>query len=151
MPAPPPTSTTGRRASAERAAIAPRLEEPWLAGDLESRVIGHAVQHLVPREVDEVRARRLAQIDKVEREVQARLKRGIYYWDRRAQDLKVQERAGKQPRMNSQHAAARAEELADRLQRRLAELARERDISALPPLVLAGALIVPLAYCRSSA
>ena len=129
---------------AEREAIAPRLEEPWLAGDLESRVIGHAVQHLVPREVDEVRARRLAQIDKVEREVQARLKRGIYYWDRRAQDLKVQERAGKQPRMNSQHAAARAEELADRLQRRLAELARERDIAALPPLVIAGALIVPI-------
>ena len=80
---------------AERAAIAPRLEEPWLAGDLESRVIGHAVQHLVPREVEEVRARRLAQIDKVEREVQARLKREINYWDRRAEVLKDQERAGK--------------------------------------------------------
>ena len=128
----------------EREAILPRLEEPWLTGDLESRVIGHAVQHLVPREVDEVRARRLAQIDKVEREVQARLKREINYWDHRAEVLKDQERAGRQPRMNSQRAAARAEELADRLQRRLAELARERDIAALPPLVIAGALIVPI-------
>ena len=96
-------------------------------------MIGHAVQHLVPREVEEVRARRLAQIDKVEREVQARLKREINYWDHRAEVLKDQERAGKQPRMNPQRAAARAEELADRLQRRLAELARERDIAALPP------------------
>ena len=46
--------------------------------------------------------------------------------------------------MNPQRAAARAEELADRLQRRMAELARERDIAALPPVVLAGALIVPV-------
>jgi hypothetical protein len=45
--------------------------------------------------------------------------------------------------MNPQRAAARAEELADRLQRRLAEVAKERDIAALPPIVLAGALIVP--------
>ncbi len=133
---------------AERAATLPRLEEPWLAGDLESRVIGHAVQHLVPREVDEVRARCLTQINKVEREVQARLKREINYWDHRAEVLKDQERAGKQPRMNPQRAATRAEELADRLQRRMAELARERDISALPPVVIAGALVVPIGLLR---
>ena len=50
--------------------------------------------------------------------------------------------------MNPQRAAARAEELADRLQRRLAELARERDIAALPPLVIAGALIVPIGFLQ---
>jgi hypothetical protein len=62
-----------RSASAtEREAIAPRLGDPWLAGEIESRAIGHAVQHLVPRELEAVRARRLPQIDKVEREVQAR-------------------------------------------------------------------------------
>jgi hypothetical protein len=111
-------------------------------------VIGHAVQHLVPRELDEVRARRFTQIDKVEREVQARLKREIVYWDHRAEVLKDQERSGKQPRMNPQRAAARAEELSERLRRRLAELARERDISALPPVVLAGALVVPVGLLR---
>jgi hypothetical protein len=89
-------------------------------------------------------ARRLPLIDKIEREVQARLKREMNYWDHRAQALKDQERARKQPRMNPARAQARADELADRMQRRMAELAAERDISALPPVVLAGALVVPL-------
>jgi hypothetical protein len=133
---------------AERDAIAPRLEDPWLAEEFESRAIGHAVQHLVPRELDEVRARRLPLIDKIEREVQARLKREMNYWDHRAQVLKDQERAGKQPRMNPARAQARADELADRLQRRMAELAKEHDISALPPVVLAGALVVPIGLLR---
>lgn len=34
----------------------------------------------------------------------ARLKRAIFYCDRRAEDLKAQKRAGKQPRMNPQRA-----------------------------------------------
>jgi hypothetical protein len=138
-----------RPASApEREAIAPRLADPWLVEDSGSRAIGHAVQHLVPRELAEVRARRLPQIDKIEREVQARLKREMNYWDHRAQVLKDQERAGKQPRMNPARAQARADELADRMQRRMAELAKERDISALPPVVLAGTLVVPLGLLR---
>jgi hypothetical protein len=70
------------------------------------------------------------------------------YWDHRAQVLKDQERAGKQPRMNPARAQARADELADRMQRRMAELAKERDISALPPVLLAGALVVPLGLLR---
>jgi hypothetical protein len=129
---------------AEREAIAPRLDDPWLVEEFEGRAVGHAVQHLVPRELGEVRARRLPLIDKIEREVQARLKREMNYWDHRAQVLKDQERAGKQPRMNPARAQARADELADRLQRRMAELAKERDISALPPVVRAGALVVPI-------
>jgi hypothetical protein len=138
-----------RPASApERDAIAPTLNEPWLAEQLESRVIGHAVQHLVPRELDEVRARRLPQIDKIEREVQARLQREINYWDHRAEVLKDQERAGKQPRMNPARAQARADELSDRLKRRMAELEQEREISALPPVLLAGALVVSIGLLR---
>jgi hypothetical protein len=134
---------------AEREAISARLDEPWLAGDLESRSTGHAVQHSVPRELEAVRRHRLAHIAKVEREVEARLKREILHWDHRAEVLKDQERAGKQPRMNPQRAAQRAEKLTQRLERRLAELARERDISALPPVVLGGALVVPIGLLRT--
>jgi hypothetical protein len=105
--------------------------------------MAHAIRSVVPRHVEEVRARRLPEIDKVEREVTARLKRGFYYWDRRAQDLKAQERAGKRTRLSAGQAEARANDLADRLQRRLAELARERDISALPPQLRGGAIVVP--------
>jgi hypothetical protein len=96
-----------------------------------------------------VRARRLPEIAKVETEVQARLKREIIYWDNRAEDLHAQERAGKPAgRLNVGQATARAQDLADRLERRLAELNRERDISALPPVVHGGSLVVPAGLLR---
>jgi superfamily II DNA or RNA helicase len=127
----------------ERSLIASHLESRWLANGIENRIIAHAIQHVIPRHVEEVRTRRLPEIDKVEHEVTVRLKKEINYWDHRAQDLKAQEHAGKQTRLNSANAEARANDLADRLQRRLAALAHERDISALPPVIRGGAIIVP--------
>ncbi len=58
-------------------------------------------------------------------------------------DLKAQERAGKKTRLSSANTEARANDLSDRLQRRLADLTRERDISALPPVIRGGAIVVP--------
>ena len=127
----------------ERTLIAQALEAPWLSAGLEEQVIGHAIASIVPRHVEEVRARRLPAIDKVEREVSARLKKEINYWDHRAEELKSKESAGRRTRLSAGQAAARANDLADRLQRRLAQLARERDISALPPQVCGGAIIAP--------
>ena len=43
----------------------------------------------------ETRERRLAEIDRVEGEVRARLKREINYWDGRAEELALKEQAGK--------------------------------------------------------
>ncbi len=120
------------------------LRAEWLSGDLEGKVMAHAITSLVPAHVEEVKSRRLAEIEKVETEVTARLKREIVYWDNRAEVLKLQERAGKAGgRLNAAQAAGRANELADRLERRLAELQREREISALPPAARGGALVVP--------
>ena len=126
----------------ERSLVAEVLSAPWLSEDLEGKVVGHAITSIVPRHVEEVRDRRLPEIDKVEREVTERLKKEINYWDHRAEDLKAQEQSGKQTRLSAGQAEARANDLADRLQRRLAELARERDISALPPQVRGGAIVV---------
>src|SRR6266576_3277796 len=62
-----------------------------------------------------------------------------------AAQLKAQEQAGKAgARLNSQEARRRADDLQARLQRRLAELDREAQISALPPVVLGGLVVVPL-------
>jgi hypothetical protein len=128
----------------ERKAVADRLDAGWLSRDLEAEVMGFAIAHLAPSHVEEVKARRLGEIAKVETEVAARLKKEINYWDHRAQELKAGERAGKAGgRLNAAQAEARANELADRLQRRLGELARERQISARPPAVRGGALVVP--------
>ena len=127
----------------ERSLVEEALGTPWLTEDIEGKVVGHAVTSVVPRHVEEVRERRLPEINKVGREVTARLKREINYWDHRAEDLKAQERAGKKTRLSAGQAESRANDLADRLQRRLAELTRERDITALPPQVRGGAVVVP--------
>ncbi len=82
-------------------------------------------------------------VEKVEREVEVRLKAQINHWDRRAEELKAREREGKKTRLPSGRAAERAEGLAGRLQRRRELLAKERQISALPPVVRGGALIIP--------
>ena len=79
----------------EHAHINDHLTAGWLTKNLEKQVFAHAVTCLVPAHVEEVRARRLPEINKVETEVQARLKREIVYWDNRAEDLRAQERAGK--------------------------------------------------------
>jgi hypothetical protein len=134
----------------ERAVIVPSLQASWLSGDLERQAFSFAIQHIVPAHLQDVRERRLGEIEKVEREVRARLTREITYWDSRAARLREEERAGKEQRLNAQNAAATASMLAERLERRKSELDRERQISALPPLVRGGALIVPIGLLRKA-
>jgi hypothetical protein len=98
---------------------------------------------LAQRHVAEVKARRLPEIEKVEREVRARLKKEINYWDSRAFELKEEERAGKKTRVNWQNAQRRAEELAERQKRRMDQLERERFISSQPPRVRGGMVVIP--------
>jgi len=127
----------------ERPLLEEALEASWLRQDMEGMVMGYAIGHLVPQHVGEVRKQRLPLIAKVEREVEARLKTQINYWDRRAEELKARERQGKRTGLSSQNAATTAEELADRLERRRELLNKERQISALPPVVRGGAIVVP--------
>lgn len=128
----------------ELALLEPVLNTPWLQQDLEEQVITHAVEHIVPQHVEEVRHRREELVARVKAAVTDRLTKEINYWDHRAEDLKAQESAGKiNARINSAKARQRADELAARLQKRLAELEQERQLSALPPVVVGGALIVP--------
>ena len=90
---------------------------------------GYAIASLVPEHLAEVKRRRLAEIDKVEREVRARLTREINYWDARAARLREEERAGKEQRINAPNAEATAQRLVERLHKRQDELDRERQIT----------------------
>ena len=126
--------------------IAPMLEMDWMvAADIEAKVLEYAINDLARRHLERVRERREALIDKTLAAVQERLTKEINYWDARAATLRTQEKSGKpNVRLNSQIAQQRADELAARLARRKEELAQERQIAASPPVVIGGALIVPI-------
>ncbi len=121
-----------------------RPECAWITGALERRALSHAVEQVVPRHLEEVGTPRLALLDRTEAAVRDRLNKEIAYWDRRAEELKDQERAGKaNARLNSDEARKRADGLDERLARRLKEIALERQISPLPPVAIGGLLVVP--------
>ena len=129
---------------AEQNQIKPFLEEDWLRKeDLESRIVEFAVENMVPKHLEEVRKHREEMVDKTYAAVKERLTKEITYWDYRAKQLKVQQEAGRQPRMNWLKARERADELQARLQTRLAMLEQERQISPLSPVIIGGALVVP--------
>jgi hypothetical protein len=99
----------------------------------------------VPEHIKEVRDRRLAWVEKTRVAVKDRLTKEIAYWDHRAAQLKLQEEAGRAgARLNSGEARKRADDLQGRLEKRLAELDREAQVSALPPVVLGGLVVVPM-------
>ncbi len=123
------------------------FEQPELAlitRDLEQNAQSYAVTRVVPEHLTEVRDRRMALINKTRKAVKERLTKEISYWDFRAEDLKLQEEAGKRnARLNWREARKRAGDLQGRLQKRLAQLDLEAQISALPPVVLGGLAVIP--------
>ncbi len=133
----------------ERQQIADLLDAPWLATGVEDRALGYAIAKLVPTHLAEVKARRLGEIDKVERDVRDRLTREINYWDGRAARLREEERAGREQRINAINAEAMAQRLVERLHARQAELDRERQIAALPPVLKGAALVIPAGLLRA--
>ena len=91
-----------------------------------------------------MRDARLALVAKTKAAVKDRLTKEISYWDHRAEQLKLDEGAGKTgARLNSGEARRRADTLQVRLKRRLSDLDRDRQISPRPPVVLGGVLVVP--------
>jgi hypothetical protein len=81
---------------------------------------------------------------KTAKAVEKRLTREIQYWDARAVELAQKEKAGKiNAKLNVQRASQRADELALRKKERLAEIAKERNITPLSPVITGGALVIP--------
>ena len=133
-------------------ALLDRPECAWISRALEQQVQGYAIAHVVPEHLAEVRIPKLALIAKTEAAVKDRLIKEITYWDQRAEQLKLQEQAGKpNARLNSGEARKRADALQGRLQKRLEELKLEAQISPLPPVVLGGVLVVPLGLLAAMA
>lgn len=125
-------------------AILKRPECSWISREMETRVQEHAITTVVPEHLREIREPKIALIDKTEAAVKDRLTKEINYWDHRAETLRLEEQTGKvNAKLNADGARKRADNLQARLQKRLDELALERQISTLPPVVLGGLLVVP--------
>jgi hypothetical protein len=125
-------------------ALLARPECAWITRELEAKAQGHAVAQVVPQHLEEVRSRKVDLVDRTEAAVKDRLTKEINYWDHRSEELKLQEQAGRpNAKMNSGEARKRADLLQGRLEKRLADLKLERQISPLPPVVLGGFLVVP--------
>ena len=130
---------------AEKTAVESVLGSLALRDEIESKATSYAIAHLVPQHLQELRERKEELIEKTVRAVKDRLTKEINYWDQRAAELRLQEQAGKpNAKLNSSKAQQRADELAARLQKRLSELEQERKLSPMPPVVVGGALVVPI-------
>jgi hypothetical protein len=140
-------------------AILARPECQWISGSagvppaeqsIEQQAQVYAIAHVVPEHLAEVKGRKLELIAKTEAAVKDRLTKEITYWDHRAEELKLQEQAGKaNARLNSGEARKRADLLQGRLQKRLEDLKLEAQLSPLPPVVLGGSLVVPMGLIRA--
>lgn len=127
----------------ERAGLQSEVEATWLKQDWEALVTRFAIEHVAPKHLDDVKKSRLPLIAKVEAEVKARLMKEIRFWDARAEELKVKERAGKKTKLPAQVAEERANRLGDRLKGRMLQLQAERTLFSQPPVLKGGALVVP--------
>ncbi len=130
--------------------ILARPECTWIGREIEAKALVHAVTTVAPEHLAEVRDRKLKLLDKTEAAVKDRLTKEINYWDFRSEQLKEQERAGKaNARLNSGEARKRADELQARLQKRMEDIKRERQLAPLPPVALGGLLVVPIGLIRA--
>ena len=129
----------------ETAAIMDYVEtQTWLTQGVEERAQGYAISEIIPEHFKSVRNHKLKMLNKIAKAVKDRMTQEIQYWDFRAIDLREKEAAGKgNQRLTSANAARRAEELEARMQKRLAEIDTERMISAMPPVIVGGSLIIP--------
>jgi superfamily II DNA or RNA helicase len=128
----------------ERVLLTPLLESDcWRLDSPEDAAVSYAVENLVPGHVTEVKQRKEPLIRKTMIAVHDRLTKEIAYWDHRATELRLQEQAGKTPRLNSARARQRADDLQARLQKRMEELEQERHLAPLPPVVIGGAIVIP--------
>ena len=119
------------------------LSGEWITAALEDQAKEHAIGTVVYEHFVSTRQRRQDLVNKTKAAVKDRLTKEITFWDNRAEQLKLRELAGQTPRINSGNARRRAEDLEARMEKRMRELYAEADIQAQPPVVSAGALVIP--------
>lgn len=127
--------------SDEKVLIQSDLEEDWLTSNLAKKVRDFSLKNLALPNRDEVKQRRLKEIDKIEREVKERLSGEIAHWHSKADAYLEKEE--KDNRLLMQNFRRRAEDLEERLANRMRLLDQERSISTATPLVKGAIVVIP--------
>ncbi len=127
------------RDAAQRAAA-----EPWLAAGIEELATEWAIEHALGEHLHDVEQRIVPAVARTRAEVRRRLTTEINRWDARHADLLDQRAAGRDLKKNTPEIAfRRARDLERRLERREADLDADARLTATPPLVVGGALVLP--------
>ena len=137
------TWTTTPLDDAERAVATPLRDAPWLSAGVETIALDWAVTEGMPEELARTRELVTARVAQVRRLVKQRLTGEINYWDMRHAELLDAQSAGRSLKMKPETAYARARDLERRLDKRLAELDRDEELIARPPVISAAALVIP--------
>ena len=135
-------------APAERPLLAETLAEPWLTAGLEQRALALAASTLVPEHFSEIAGRRIAHVDKTLAAVHERLTKEIDFWSDRFIKLTDDKAAGKDVRLNLENVRRTISDLEARLESRKKELQSMRHVTSATPVVLSGALVVPVGLLR---
>ena len=115
----------------------------WVRADDGSRAIQLVAGRLLPERIEGLTNQRREDAQKIRRMVTDRLEAEIRHWRRRAEEIARNERAGRTPRLNSERARGRADQLQARLDARLEQVDREQSVVATPPAVTAVCLVLP--------
>jgi Helicase conserved C-terminal domain/Domain of unknown function (DUF3883) len=127
----------------ERTVATPLRDAPWLSAGVETIALDWAVTEGMPGELARTRELVTARVSQVRRLVKQRLTGEINYWDMRHTDLLDQQSAGRPLKMKPETAYARARDLERRLEKRLADLDRDEELIARPPVISASTLVIP--------
>ena len=135
-------------ANDDRALLEDLLQSDWIRADQEQRALALAASTLVPEHYDEVAGRRIAHVDKTLAAVHERLTKEIDFQSDRYIKLTDDKAAGKDVRLNLENVRRTINDLEGRLESRKKELQSMRHVTNGTPVVLGGALVVPIGLLR---
>jgi hypothetical protein len=125
------------------------FDAAWIRADQEQRALTLAAEKLVPEHFQEVVKRRVEHVDKTLLAVHERLTKEIAFWSDRWLKLKEDQEAGKDVRLNLDNARRMVTDLQGRLENRKKELNAMRHVMNAMPVVLGGALVIPIGLLRT--
>lgn len=120
--------------------------EPWLQSDLEKLATDYATEHVVREHYDDVRSRQIAKLDKLLASVQASLTKAITVYQRKYAEFLSDSKKPDAPATaiaSAEQMRRKVDELKTRLASRQNEIADEKNLVSLAPVVQGGILVIP--------